>query len=90
MVARKNGRDRHADAPKAMSKKFRIEMRGMTNRPLVSGFRRVPALTVLENVRIALQRSLGKSFHIWKRECELSIAVNCRLRAFFSVTRLFH
>jgi len=27
-----------------------------------------PNLTVLENVRIALQRSLGTSFHFWKRE----------------------
>jgi len=27
-----------------------------------------PNLTVLENVRIALQRGLGTSFHFWKRE----------------------
>ena len=27
-----------------------------------------PNLTVLENVRVALQRSLGTSFHFWKRE----------------------
>src|ERR1700681_831198 len=27
-----------------------------------------PNLTVLENVRIALQRNLGTSFHFWKRE----------------------
>src|SRR6202140_3666745 len=27
-----------------------------------------PNLTVLENVRIALQRTLGTSFHFWKRE----------------------
>jgi branched-chain amino acid transport system ATP-binding protein len=31
-----------------------------------------PHLTVLENVRIALQRSLGTSFHFWKSERTLS------------------
>jgi branched-chain amino acid transport system ATP-binding protein len=30
-----------------------------------------PNLTVLENVRIALQRNLGTSFHFWKREATL-------------------
>jgi len=30
-----------------------------------------PGLTVLENVRIALQRKLGTSFHFWKRESSL-------------------
>jgi branched-chain amino acid transport system ATP-binding protein len=32
-----------------------------------------PNLTVLENVRIALQRSLGTSFHFWKRERTLEV-----------------
>ena len=32
-----------------------------------------PHLTVLENVRIALQRSLGTSFHFWKREATLAV-----------------
>jgi branched-chain amino acid transport system ATP-binding protein len=32
-----------------------------------------PNLTVLENVRIALQRSLGTSFHFWKREKTLAV-----------------
>jgi branched-chain amino acid transport system ATP-binding protein len=32
-----------------------------------------PNLTVLENVRIALQRSLGTSFHFWKRERTLDV-----------------
>jgi branched-chain amino acid transport system ATP-binding protein len=32
-----------------------------------------PNLTVLENVRIALQRSLGTSFHFWKREQTLEV-----------------
>ena len=30
-----------------------------------------PHLTVLENVRVALQRKLGTSFHFWKRERSL-------------------
>jgi branched-chain amino acid transport system ATP-binding protein len=32
-----------------------------------------PNLTVLENVRIALQRGLGTSFHFWKREKTLDV-----------------
>ena len=32
-----------------------------------------PNLTVLENVRIALQRNLGTSFHFWKRERTLDV-----------------
>jgi len=32
-----------------------------------------PNLTVLENVRIALQRTLGTSFHFWKRERTLDV-----------------
>jgi branched-chain amino acid transport system ATP-binding protein len=30
-----------------------------------------PKMTVLENVRVALQRRLGTSFHFWKREASL-------------------
>jgi branched-chain amino acid transport system ATP-binding protein len=32
-----------------------------------------PHLTVLENVRIGLQRPLGNSFHFWKSEKKLSV-----------------
>jgi len=32
-----------------------------------------PNLTVLENVRVALQRSVGTSFHFWKREKTLDV-----------------
>jgi branched-chain amino acid transport system ATP-binding protein len=39
-----------------------------------------PNLTVLENVRVALQRSLGTSFHFWKREKTLD-ALNERAMA---------
>jgi branched-chain amino acid transport system ATP-binding protein len=39
-----------------------------------------PNLTVLENVRIALQRGLGTSFHFWKREKTLDV-LNARAMA---------
>src|SRR3954454_25329987 len=32
-----------------------------------------PILTVLQNVRVALQRNLGTSFHFWKRERTLDV-----------------
>jgi branched-chain amino acid transport system ATP-binding protein len=32
-----------------------------------------PHLTVLENVRVALQRALGTSFHFWERESSLAV-----------------
>ena len=32
-----------------------------------------PHLTVLENVRIALQRTLGTTFHFWQRESSLTV-----------------
>jgi branched-chain amino acid transport system ATP-binding protein len=32
-----------------------------------------PHLTVLENVRVALQRTLGTSFHFWRRESSLAV-----------------
>jgi branched-chain amino acid transport system ATP-binding protein len=32
-----------------------------------------PHLTVLENVRVGLQRALGTSFHFWKREASLAV-----------------
>jgi branched-chain amino acid transport system ATP-binding protein len=32
-----------------------------------------PHLTVLENVRVALQRTLGTTFHFWRRESSLTV-----------------
>jgi branched-chain amino acid transport system ATP-binding protein len=32
-----------------------------------------PHLTVLENVRVALQRTLGTTFHFWRREASLAV-----------------
>jgi branched-chain amino acid transport system ATP-binding protein len=39
-----------------------------------------PGLTVLENVRLALQRSLGTSFHFWRPARSLSV-LDARARA---------
>jgi branched-chain amino acid transport system ATP-binding protein len=39
-----------------------------------------PNLSVLENVRVALQRTLGTSFHFWKREKTLEV-LNARAMA---------
>ena len=36
-----------------------------------------PHLTVLENVRVGLQRTMGTSFHFWKPESSLGV-LNCR------------
>src|ERR1700731_1556449 len=43
-----------------------------------------PHLTVLENVRIALQRSLATTFHFWKRESTLEV-LNARAVALLDV-----
>jgi branched-chain amino acid transport system ATP-binding protein len=50
-----------------------------------------PHLTVLENVRIALQRTLGTSFHFWKRESSLGV-LDARARELLAVVDLaaFH
>jgi len=46
-----------------------------------------PHLTVLENVRIALQRSLATTFHFWKRESSLEV-LNARAVALLEVVDL--
>ena len=46
-----------------------------------------PHLTVLENVRIALQRSLATTFHFWKRESSLEV-LNARAAALLDVVDL--
>jgi branched-chain amino acid transport system ATP-binding protein len=48
-----------------------IARRGMIRSFQISAV--FPNLTVLENVRVALQRSLGTSFHFWKRERTLEV-----------------
>ena len=46
-----------------------------------------PHLTVLENVRIALQRSLATTFHFWKREATLTV-LNARAMELLDVVDL--
>ena len=47
-----------------------------------------PHLTVLENVRIALQRRLGTSFHFWRSEGSLDVLPYGRKRALEIATTL--
>ena len=46
-----------------------------------------PQLTVLENLRIALQRALGTSFHFWKRGATLDV-LNGRARELMAAVGL--
>jgi branched-chain amino acid transport system ATP-binding protein len=59
-----NGRDITADKP------AQIARQGIIRSFQISAV--FPHLTVLENVRIGLQRALGTSFHFWKSEASLS------------------
>lgn len=49
-----------------------------------------PQLSVLENVRIALQRQLGTSYHFWKKKtsCETSATASRPLPEFSGSTGL--
>lgn len=67
-----NGEDITAAAP------ARIARQGVIRSFQISAV--FPHLTVLENVRIGLQRKLGTSFHFWKSERSLS-ALNARAMA---------
>jgi branched-chain amino acid transport system ATP-binding protein len=58
-----------------------LEAAEVARRGLVRSFQLsavFPHLTVLENVRIALQRTLGTTFHFWKRGSTLSV-LNARV-----------
>jgi len=49
---------------------------GLARRGIVRSFQMsavFPHLTVLENVRVGLQRKLGTSFHFWKPEASLTV-----------------
>jgi len=59
-----NGKDITFDAPAAIAR------RGIVRSFQISAV--FPHLTVLENVRIALQRKLGNSFHFWRSDKTLS------------------
>jgi len=58
-----NGIDISGEAPQTIAR------RGMVRSFQISAV--FPHLTVLENIRIALQRKLGTSFHFWKSERSL-------------------
>ena len=60
-----NGIDITRDAPQ------KIARRGIVRSFQISAV--FPHLTVLENVRIALQRKLGTSFHFWKSDRSLNL-----------------
>jgi len=64
-----DGRDITDEAPAAIAR------RGIIRSFQISAV--FPHLTVLENVRVALQRSLGTSFHFWRAERSLD-ALNSR------------
>ncbi|HRA62526.1 MAG TPA: ABC transporter ATP-binding protein [Burkholderiaceae bacterium] len=64
-----NGHDITAEKP------VQVARRGMVRSFQISAV--FPHLTVLENVRVGLQRKLGTSFHFWKPESTLH-ALNAR------------
>ncbi len=54
-----------------LEKPAEVARRGMVRSFQLSAV--FPHLTVLENVRIALQRSLATTFHFWKRAATLAV-----------------
>src|SRR5689334_18761755 len=64
-----------------------IARRGMIRSFQISAV--FPNLTCLENVRVALQRGLGTSFHFWKREKTLDV-LNERALALLERVGLAH
>ncbi|MFB9885305.1 ABC transporter ATP-binding protein [Balneatrix alpica] len=60
-----NGTDITGDKPQDIARK------GVVRSFQISSV--FPHLTVLENVRVALQRKLGTSFHFWKSESSLNV-----------------
>src|SRR6185436_1290793 len=60
-----NGRDITRERP------AQIARRGIVRSFQISAV--FPHLTVLENVRVALQRRLGTSFHFWRSEKSLNV-----------------
>jgi len=68
-----------------MDKPAQVARRGLVRSFQMSAV--FPHLTALENVRIALQRSLGTSFHFWKREATLTV-LDARARELLGVVDL--
>jgi branched-chain amino acid transport system ATP-binding protein len=65
------GRIVYKDEDITFAKAAEVARRGMVRSFQVSAV--FPHLTVLENVRVALQRSLGTTFHFWRRESSLAV-----------------
>ena len=53
------------------SKPFEVARRGLVRSFQISAV--FPNLSVLENVRVALQRALGTSFHFWRSESSVGV-----------------
>ncbi len=67
------------------AKPFEVARKGLVRSFQISAV--FPHLTVLENVRIALQRSLGTSFHFWRSERSVDV-LNERAREFVGAVGL--
>jgi branched-chain amino acid transport system ATP-binding protein len=65
------GRIHYQGADITSDKPYEIALKGLVRSFQISAT--FPHLTVLENVRIALQRKLGTSFHFWKSERSVDV-----------------
>jgi len=74
-----NGKDITHEAP------AQVARRGLVRSFQISAV--FPHLTVLENVRVAMQRKLGTSFHFWRSQNSLN-AINDEARALLALVGL--
>lgn len=74
-----NGKDITREAP------AQVARRGLVRSFQISAV--FPHLTVLENVRVAMQRKLGTSFHFWRSQKSLN-AINGKARALLALVGL--
>jgi branched-chain amino acid transport system ATP-binding protein len=65
------GRITYKGADITSDKPYEIALKGLVRSFQISAT--FPHLTVLENVRVALQRKLGTSFHFWKSERSVEV-----------------
>jgi branched-chain amino acid transport system ATP-binding protein len=74
-----NGKDITHEAP------AQVARRGLVRSFQISAV--FPHLTVLENVRVAMQRKLGTSFHFWRSQNSLDV-INDKARALLALVGL--
>jgi branched-chain amino acid transport system ATP-binding protein len=74
-----NGKDITHEAP------AQVARRGLVRSFQISAV--FPHLTVLENVRVAMQRKLGTSFHFWRSQNSLNV-INDQARALLTLVGL--